>query len=248
MRSGSFERDPTHPSWINTSVTVGEPVRVFGRSLAWDGPASCIGAAGPKPGGVATTRLSVAGVENAASSANCFEATFPTDGMAAGWHPEATVSTPWGAVSFGLTILPPVQPPAPTTIDVTKDFAGNLLNALAHAATLPASTPKVVALGAATTYTLTRGVSIPANTTILGAGAASSHIEFAVPAPDPKRAVCGALQPGLDFYKEDCDPAKEHCFRDIAEFDNTTASSAHNVSEILLRGFGGSNMVPTIAI
>lgn len=179
MQNGSFQLDPMHPSWINTSVTLGDPVRVFGRSLGWDG-SDCLSAA-PKPAAVPSTKLSVAGIVSPASSANCFEATFPTDGMVAGEH-EATLSTPWGSASFGLTVLAQVQPPPATTIDVTKDFAGDLMKAVAHIATLPMSTPKIVTLGR-TTYKLNSGLIIPVNTTIIGAGSASSAIEFAIQAP-----------------------------------------------------------------
>ena len=120
MRNGSFERDAMHPSWLNTSVTLGDPVRVFGRSLAWDSSSAvwtCIGAA-EQPSAVPSTKLTVAGVTVASASANCFEATFPTDGMAPGTH-QATLSTPWGpATSFGLTILAKSPPSASTRIDV----------------------------------------------------------------------------------------------------------------------------------
>ena len=27
------------------------------------------------------------------------------------------------------------------------------------------------------------------------------------------------LEPSTDFFKKDCDPTKEHCFHDVAEFD-----------------------------
>ena len=79
------------------------------------------------------------------------------------------------------------------------------------------------------TYTLRTGLIIPSNTTILGTGRnvaanVGSAIEFSIVAPKAAKVQCGASQPGLDFFKKDCDPTKEHCFRDVAEFDNTTAS------------------------
>jgi hypothetical protein len=150
MRNGSIQTDGQHPSWVNTSVTAGESVRIFGRSLAWETNGQqlqCISGA-QRPAAVGTTTLAVAsGTPVSASSASCYEATFSTQNFAPGVH-QATVATPWGETSFGLTVYPapPQPPPPPTRIDVTKDFGGDLHKALAHAATLPASTAKLVAL------------------------------------------------------------------------------------------------------
>ena len=218
MRNGSLQVDAQHPSWINTSVILGETVRVFGRSLAWAGSTCISGAA--EPGPVATTRLTVGGASATASAANCYEAAFPTTAFPTGTH-SATLSTPWGEARFGLTIVAAPTPPAPTRIDVAKDFGSDLGKALAHAATLPA-VPKVVALGAAT-YQLESGVSIPPNTTLLGSGAGATTLAFTLGAPKPG-GECGATVGGRDFFKKGCDPSQEHCFRDVKEYDNTSAS------------------------
>jgi len=58
----SARRDPLHPSWINATVYVGEPVRVFGRALGWNEVLTTCLSAAPVPVAVPSTTLSVAGI------------------------------------------------------------------------------------------------------------------------------------------------------------------------------------------
>jgi len=223
MRNGSAQVDAAHPSWINTTITAGEPLRVFGRSLAWDlGNKHCLSAAGA-PGAVVSTKLFIAGTFIAsASTANCYEATFQTtQGLPVGVH-IAFVSTAWGEAHFGLTVLPPPSAPAlpPVMLNVQAEFAGDLLKALAHAAAVPAAQHKTVVLGTASYY-LRTGIMVPPNTTVVGTGATGTSLSFSVQVGTKS---CSALAP-VDFYRTDCDHSKDHCFSDIGEFDNVTNST-----------------------
>lgn len=166
-----------------------------------------------------STTLSVGSADVASTAANCFEATFPTDGFSAGVH-IATVSTPWGTADFGLTVLPVIAPPTPTQIDVKRDYAGDLRRALAYAGTLPAATAKIVELGEGV-YSLSNGIAVPANTTVVGAGATATQLVFEIEAvaPPPR---CGAAEPA-DFYVKGCVGS---CWHDKAEFDNASSSPA----------------------
>jgi hypothetical protein len=177
MPNTSLQVDPKHPSWINCTVQSGDAVRVFGRSLAWTAGNVCVGGVSkPVPVASTTLSLTlVAGTTKTTTSddpdqnqlnnnlvieaiaANCFEATFPTSIFPPGNY-MATLSTPWASsAAFGLTVVTAVGGSggggdggggvASVTIDVTKDFGGDISKALAHAAALPISTRKVVELG-----------------------------------------------------------------------------------------------------
>ena len=218
--NGSLQVNELHPSWVNATIHIGETVRVFGRSLAWDSMGTCISGR-EVPVAVSTTKLDVpGGASVTASGANCFEATFSSDGLPVGTH-LATVSTEWGAAAFGLTILPARPAVTQRNIEVSG-FGGDLLKALAYASSLPNSEVKVILMDAAV-YKLSTGLSLPPNATLQGVGP-ESMLEFSIQAPKSVGGNCSAPVKNLDFYKADCDPNNEHCFNDVKEYDNTTSS------------------------
>lgn len=96
------------------------------------------------------------------------------------------------------------------------------MKALAHASSLPSSEVKVVSMGAAV-YKLSTGLILPPNTTLTGVGS-KSILEFSIQPPKPAGGNCSAPVTGLDFFKENCQESKEHCFHDVKEYDNTTSS------------------------
>ena len=240
MVNGSGQVDARHPSWINTTITAGQPLRVFGRSLAWDErDENCLNAAA-QPGPVASTMLyfNDTTLIGSALRANCFEAEFATPiSLTPGVH-MGTVRTHWGqSTQFGIRVLAPPPPPAPyppsAIIDVNKDFGGNLSLALQHAAEMEATVPKVVQLGTGTgitTYNLTSGVHVPPNTTVSGSGMShhQTTVNFAVPRPPPPSSAngtCSTLQP-VDFYAASCNRTTQVCFADLAIYDNVTNNPA----------------------
>jgi hypothetical protein len=220
--------DRMHPSWINTTIRVGDRVRAFGRSLGWDDTNThCISGA-PALEPVALTRLTVAGTVVSAVAANCYEADFESHTLPVGVH-LATISTPWGeSIQFGLQILSMAAPPAAVRIDVKADFGGDIDKALAHAASLPPTTPKEVALGAGT-YALSAAITVPPNTTVRGAGALDTTLVFTAIQGSGAHSTCGALA-AVDFFNRGCNEASQDCFHDIAEFNNVSASTSECTS------------------
>ena len=101
------------------------------------------------------------------------------------WHGAATVVTPWGSSEpFELTIYPP--PPAPTplpplVIDVDEDCGGDVAEALAKAAN-SSSWHAIVQLGPHV-YTITRQLTVPNRTSVLGAPGGSSLLAYVLPLP-----------------------------------------------------------------
>jgi hypothetical protein len=171
-------------SSANSSLTDAVTTDIAGSSY------TCVDSAS-KPAPVPSTTLtlfaSTTGTTAAtivpALSATCYEANFATASLPVGRH-TALVTTPWGeSTRFGLTVLSAATNPTspPTMVHVDADFNGSIQNALAHATSLPTAAKKVVVLsGGKRVYTLDTGIQIPPNTTLVGAGADESTIEFSV--------------------------------------------------------------------
>ena len=182
--SGSRSGEPVAAS----AVSAGGVLRVFGRGLAWSGgegtgsPWRCTSgrASSPTP----STRLvihSASGgvpVEVEAAAANCFEATFhiPVD-LAAG-HWAAQLVTPWGVADLLLEIT---SAPAAKTVHVSvdNDHSGNVLAALQAAANATSyhGVSAIVHLGARA-YRLSRNLTLPNRTTLLGMGSGATSLLF----------------------------------------------------------------------
>lgn len=176
-----------------TTVSNGGVLRVFGRGLAWElsetrGVAAWHCISGRKVLAAPSTRLVIhpptsggAAVEVEAATANCFEATFTVPaGLAVGPR-VAELVTPWGKARVMLKIA---LPPASETvhISVDSDHGGDILAAL-HAAENVTSaraappTTAVVHLGARE-YTLSRNLTLPNHTTLLGMGVGVTTLLF----------------------------------------------------------------------
>ena len=202
-------------------VTIGDDIRIFGRSLAWSsGRSRCIPTIGSELFAVPSTRLvlhpsmakttltnigkNVVGVP--AFKAGCYEATFSSTGMVAGNYPDAVIITPWGmSQKLNITLVSP--PPKPTLhrLDVGASFGGNLSLAIAQANLLVTADPKAavdVVLGTRR-YFLHAPVILPNRTRLLGSGVDNSILVFYLAAPVPSRPRCSA--PKLtDFFTQDC--------------------------------------------
>ena len=208
-------------------VTIGDNIRVFGRSLAWSsGNPRCIPTAGSEPSAVPSTRLilspsmamttlSTMTIGDAdknspgvpALSAACYEATFSSSGMMAGHYPEAVVVTPWGtSQKLNITLVSPRAKPTRHTFDVGVDFGGNLSLAVDRANAIATADPTAAVdlmLGTRT-YHLQAPVVLPNRTRLVGSGAGASTLVFdlAPPAPPgPTRCSAPVLS---DFYTDDC--------------------------------------------
>lgn len=222
MRNGSLQSDPKHPSWINTTITAGESLRIFGRGLAWV-PEQPLCVPGSERTSASDTRLLLNGQPiSTAVNANCYEATFATAASLAPGGYSAAVETAWGQATFGITVLaPPASPaPPPLTLDVDAQFNGSLVAALDHATTLPDVRRKRVVLGSSV-YNLTTGLVVPPNTTLVGDTTASSRLEFSV-TTGPK--TCEAPV-AADFYDSSCDASKRSCFTDVGVIEHVSNSS-----------------------
>ena len=187
---------------ITPSVSPGETLRVFGRSMAWspDG-ASC--ADSKLPAGTRMTRLLLDGkFVSTANAATCYEAAFVMPTTAPTGRVQATVETLWGSSTFFVYIRPPAPAPSPvppTFIDVQADCAGDLALALRKAAAAPSSA--VVALGVHT-YRLTVPLIVPSNTRLHGSGADRSTLSFEL---SPLTNSEGHLQAALEVGTAVCE-------------------------------------------
>lgn len=189
------------------TVTSGDVLRVFGRSLGW-GPSSgarlglqCLSTA-VTPGPVATTTLTWGNSAATASTtaaavaagagtisrhgtsvsavwANCHEAAFSTAGVAPGVYPTVRVGTPWGLSDpMTVTVIAAATPPA-VTLHVATDFGGNLGAAVAKASALVSTDPTTVVdvVLGAGTFKLSQPLALPNRTRVIGAGAGVSTVE-----------------------------------------------------------------------
>ena len=211
-------QDRSNLSNLPTRVAVqqGDTLRLFGRSLAWTSDHKrCTSAAGA-PGPVPTTRLRLKPAGNPVPSlwATCYEAAFDTAGMGAGHYPAAALTTPWGASqALDLTIVaaPPSPPPHQIVVDPA---AGGASPAKALAAAIKTAAQYVAAHADAlvevqlgrNSYKLAESLVVPERTTLAGAGAGLTTLEFALLPPPPPAPPQRCSTPVLaDFYTADCE-------------------------------------------
>lgn len=149
-------------------------LRVFGRSLGWSGEGNCLNATTPLPTPSTRLVLSPGGPSVGATSATCFEATFPLHTLPPGVYPSAAVHTLLGNSSAMLVnIARPAPPSFPDLFDVDKSFNGSVLAALAAARASNLAKPEasaVVTLGTSRpVYQLDQPIEIPNRVTLVGA-------------------------------------------------------------------------------
>jgi hypothetical protein len=199
---GHFGRD--------VAVRAGQWLRVFGRSIAWNGD-TCVSAAGPLMHAPSTTLVLAPGLPALeATNATCYEAWFLLQGVAAAPYPAARIHTAWGAAPLNVTIDPPLLPVAPTLIDVDSAHGEDLGAALLFAAK-SAPAPRVVRLGARS-YLLNATLQVPDHTRVEGAGTGHTILDFSLPLDANKLltngsvGTCGYPRPDGVTY-EFCTPA-----------------------------------------
>jgi len=165
---------------VGASVAaVATVLRVFGRSLAWDGD-TCVSA--HDRAAAATTKLLLSPVGGGPAislptdSATCFEASFVLGDVVAGQY-AATLATPWGkSHPWGLTVIEPPTPPPAIDISVDGDYNGDVAAALQHAATRPAAR---VLLGARR-YDLSHPLAVGNGTQLIGHGKGLTTLRFSL--------------------------------------------------------------------
>jgi hypothetical protein len=204
---------------LSATVTAGDPIRMFGRSLGWDGSGTSCLSAGPdalRP--ATTTQLFMASDEDgptgqpvaSATAASCYEATFATSSVAPGVYPTAVVKTPWGSSqAINLTVLQAQFRPPLTVHVLTVQPPSGLPAAVSQAVAWSTKHPEgVVNISMAPgTYTLTETLTLPNRTSLLGAGAGETILEFHLKPPPPPPApppTCSTPYVLADFYTKDC--------------------------------------------
>ena len=184
---------------VTATLTAGELLRAFGRSLAWTaGGGACIDGRGAPQANTGTTLSltprtlrkaradgGVAAAEVKAETASCYEASFATAGIAPGAY-RARLATIWGESSaFDVDLLPSMPPSPPSVLDVDSDFGGSLAAALQKAAALPAPSRARVVLGPHL-YQLDIPFAVPDRTAIVGAGQGITELAFTVTTSSPR--------------------------------------------------------------
>ena len=89
---------------------------------------------------------------------------------------------------FVVRVHAPTSLPPPTVLDVPSDFGGDLLRALAKAATLRG--PTTLELGARVYELTDTRLTIPPNATLRGLGADRSGISLSLGETTPRGACC----------------------------------------------------------
>lgn len=208
---------------LRVFVSVGDTIRVFGRSLAWNVDNSeCLSAAN-EPQSVATTQLYLAVDEEgrptghavASASATCYEATFQTTDATGytfppGDYPGAVVVTQWGTSKHIHLTVEAAQSPIVHVISVGPQQPGALVAAIAEAKRHQAESPKVqvnISMEAGL-YKLKEQITLPNRTNLIGAGVGATVLEFDLhPPPPPPNAPppqCSKPYVLEDFYTKDC--------------------------------------------
>jgi hypothetical protein len=168
----------TSPVGASVAV-VAATLRVFGRSLAWDGD-KCVSA--QDRGATATTKLLLspagggAAISLLTDSATCFEASFELGSVVAGRY-DVALATPWGkSRPWGLTVREEPTPTPAKDISVDRDFNGDVAAALQHAATLHMAR---VLLGARS-YELSNPLVVGNGTQLIGHGEGVTTLRFSL--------------------------------------------------------------------
>eukprot|EP01043_Picozoa_sp_COSAG02_P057895 COSAG02_NODE_7111_length_3179_cov_2.701299_4_plen_393_part_01 len=168
---------------MGSSVVAGSVLRVFGRSLAWDGGGNeTICRTATARGAAPSTTLSLDGRVIPSHATTCYEASFNLQGISVGHYSTATLRTIWGqtTLSFNVTAAPKPAATSPRIVlDVDEDFASDVPAALRRAAELPPSTWKVVQLGPRR-YALNQTIRIPNRTSLIGHGRGVSTLAFSL--------------------------------------------------------------------
>ena len=216
------------------AVSSGSALRTFGRSLAWDAEGKCVSAQARAASTSTSLVLAPAAATDSAASATampskmvisslnatCFEAAFALGGVSPG-HYTAKIDTVWGSsASFPLEVAStPPAPPVVTEISVDGDFSGDVVKALAHAAHV-SGTARVHL--SAKTYDLKTALTIGNHTQLVGSGAATTILRFALDtAPDGGEACGSRLYENMDLYV----PGSDNPWSDIAYINNVHALS-----------------------